>query len=238
MSASSPAATLTPKRRRGKRRRSALSAFLSFLYHSTFYLFILIIASLLVGSAYGLGEQALRTGGQRRWNLFVLVAAYVALALVSIIHVWSRILSIKKILRSMPKPYMPTKHIDVPKKVADHITTEYSRTAVIGHISQATTGQQQGWGRPGTKWENQHFRTYILGTLPVLYDALCPGTKPRPLAIAPLLLAADQANDSGALRLFVNSYARLIDQARYGRREPGEDEAMACERIVEVVLLT
>ncbi len=27
--------------------------------------------------------------------------------------------------------------------------TEYSRTAVIAHISQATTGQQEGWGRPG-----------------------------------------------------------------------------------------
>ena len=71
----------------------------------------------------------------------------------------------------MPKPYMPTKQIDVPKvsplhldnkvlaingwsdwhvqKVADHIMTEYSRTAVIAHISQATTGQQEGWGRPG-----------------------------------------------------------------------------------------
>jgi hypothetical protein len=36
-------------------------------------------------------------------------------ALVSIIHVWSRILSIKKILRSMPKPYIPTKQIDLPK---------------------------------------------------------------------------------------------------------------------------
>jgi hypothetical protein len=27
---------------------------------------------------------------------------------------------------------------------------EYSRTAVIAHISQATKGWQEGWGRPGT----------------------------------------------------------------------------------------
>jgi len=40
-------------------------------------------------------------------------------ALVSIVHVWSRILSIKKILRSMPKPYMPTKQIDVPRVSRD-----------------------------------------------------------------------------------------------------------------------
>lgn len=65
-----------PKRRK---RRSALKTFYSVLYHTTFYFFILITAALLVGSAYGLGEQALRTGGQRRWNLFVLSAAYVAL---------------------------------------------------------------------------------------------------------------------------------------------------------------
>jgi hypothetical protein len=181
-----------------KRRRPALKIFYSVLYQFTFYFFIILIGSLLIGSAYGLGQQAVRTGGQRRWNMFVLVAAYVALvsaqatwavpgpcvcvtpmlsvastalilqALVSIVHVWSRIISVKKILRSMPKPYMPTKQIDVPKvgccsshpscryrakrsqKVADHIMTEYSRTAVIAHISQATTGQQEGWGRPGT----------------------------------------------------------------------------------------
>jgi hypothetical protein len=33
--------------------------------------------------------------------------------------------------------------------VADHIMVEYSRTAVIAHISQATKGWQEGWGRPG-----------------------------------------------------------------------------------------
>jgi hypothetical protein len=35
------------------------------------------------------------------------------------------------------------------QKVADHIMAEYSRTAVIAHISQATKGSQEGWGRPG-----------------------------------------------------------------------------------------
>lgn len=35
------------------------------------------------------------------------------------------------------------------QKVAKHIATEYTRTAVIAHISQATTGKQEGWGRPG-----------------------------------------------------------------------------------------
>lgn len=30
-------------------------------------------------------------------------------------HVWSRVFSVKKVLRSMPKPYMPTKNVDVPR---------------------------------------------------------------------------------------------------------------------------
>jgi hypothetical protein len=76
----------------------------------------------------------------------------------------------------MPKPYVPTKAIDLPtvrrhfhfylsshthtvslsgsigadqEVIADHIMVEYSRTAVIAHISQATKGMQEGWGRPG-----------------------------------------------------------------------------------------
>ncbi|KAK1923952.1 hypothetical protein DB88DRAFT_258962 [Papiliotrema laurentii] len=239
-----------------KRRRSALKIFYSVLYQFTFYFFIILIGSLLIGSAYGLGQQAVRTGGQRRWNMFVLVAAYVALALVSIVHVWSRIISVKKILRSMPKPYMPTKQIDVPKvgccsshpscryrakrsqKVADHIMTEYSRTAVIAHISQATTGQQEGWGRPGTRWENQHFRTYIMSTLPMMREALCPHARAPPLSLAPLVSAANDINDSGAIKLFVNSYVKMIDRARYAKQEPTEGDASACEKLVEIVLLT
>jgi len=60
-----------------KRRRSPLRVFQSAVYHTTFYLFIIIVGCLVVGSAYGLGEQAVQSGGQSRFNLFVMVAAYV-----------------------------------------------------------------------------------------------------------------------------------------------------------------
>ncbi|OCF31983.1 hypothetical protein I316_06369 [Kwoniella heveanensis BCC8398] len=222
-------------RYRRKRRRCMPTArgFRSFLYHTSFYLFVAIIATLLVGSAWGLGEQSWRTGNQKSWNLIVLVAAYVVL----------------KILKTMPKPYMPTKQVDLPKKVASHIATEYSRTAVIAHISQATTGQQEGWGRPGTKWEDKHFRSYILSTLPIMRQALCPNpptstststAPPSPLSLQPLLEATDPSKigDKGALRLFVNSYAKIIENARYGRKEPTQADAEATEKVVQVVLLT
>lgn len=57
---------------------SARHRFQSFLYHTSFTFFILILSALMVGSAWGLGEQAWRTDHQRRWNVFALVAAYVA----------------------------------------------------------------------------------------------------------------------------------------------------------------
>lgn len=43
--------------------------------------------------------------------------------------------------------------------------SEYSRTAVIAHISQATTGVQEGWGRPG---ESSDFLHLIYFNLEIL----------------------------------------------------------------------
>ncbi|KAK4685852.1 hypothetical protein P7C73_g4285, partial [Tremellales sp. Uapishka_1] len=61
-------------------RRLSLRRFYSILYHTSFYFFILLTAVLIIGSAWGLGEQAFRSAGQRRWNIVALVGGYVALA--------------------------------------------------------------------------------------------------------------------------------------------------------------
>lgn len=126
---------------------------------------------------------------------------------------------------------------------------EYTRTAVIAHISQATTGTQEGWGRPGTKWENTHFRTFILDSLPAVQSALTPASTLQPgghksalsshppLSMQPLLDAAHRIGDQGVV-LLVNSYANLIEKARFSRREPDEADAMAVERVLNVVTFT
>ncbi|TXT05167.1 uncharacterized protein COLE_06487 [Cutaneotrichosporon oleaginosum] len=155
-----------PARSRGKRGERVRSV----LYHTSFTFFLLLLAALLMGSAWGLGEQAWRTDHQRRWNMFAMVAAYAAVAIISLSQIWSRVLSVRRALNTMPKPYMPTKTMDLPKKVANHIATEYSRTAMIAHISQATAGMHEGWGRPGTRWEGIHYRTFILDTLPEMRE--------------------------------------------------------------------
>nr|KIR88113.1 hypothetical protein I308_01167 [Cryptococcus tetragattii IND107] len=205
---------------RRKRKKFTLKTFQSVLYHSSFWLCIIIETALLVGAAWGLGEQAWHTGPQQGWNIVVLAAAYAVF-----------------IMKTMPKPYMPIKPDDLPEKVSRHIATEYSRTAVISHISQATQGEQDGWGRPGTKWEATWLREYILGTVGVMKEALGVGDGP-PLSLTPFYEAADRLDDSGAVRLLVNSWAKYVEKARYGKKEPNEREAGAVERLVEVVVLT
>ncbi|KAK4683999.1 hypothetical protein P7C73_g6205, partial [Tremellales sp. Uapishka_1] len=64
-------------------------------------------------------------------------------------------------------------------------------------------------------------------------EALRPEPAP-PLSLQPLLDAAD----TPALQLFVNSYIKLIEKARYGKREPTEEDASACDKLLEIVLVT
>ncbi|EIW70572.1 hypothetical protein TREMEDRAFT_61077 [Tremella mesenterica DSM 1558] len=227
----------TSKNKKSKRWNARLIQ--SILYQTSFSLFLLITGVLLVGTAYALGEQAVRRGGQKRWNVVIIVGAYFILGMIALFVIWSRWFSIRSILHTMPRPYVPTKQVDIPKKVADHIATEYSRTAIIAHISQATKGQQEGWGRPGTKWENQHFRVYILSTLPTMRQALAPESKAPDHALFPLLHAARELTDEkGAFITFVHTYVEMIEKARFARREPTESEAAACEKLVNVILLT
>ena len=68
--------------------------------------------------------------------------------------------------------------------------------------------------------------------------ALAPTSTAPPLSLEPLFEAADRIGDSGAIRLFVNSYAKLINNARFAGQEPTESDAVACDKIVDVVLLT
>ncbi|BEI85645.1 hypothetical protein CcaverHIS002_0510460 [Cutaneotrichosporon cavernicola] len=226
-----------PARHRGKRGERVRSA----LYHTSFTIFVLILAALLMGSAWGLGEQAWRTDHQRRWNLFAMVAAYAGVVIISLFHIGSRLTSVRRSLNTMPKPYMPTKTMDLPKKVANHIATEYSRTAMIAHISQATAGMHEGWGRPKTKWEGIHYRTSILDTLPEMRVLLLGDTPNRPNDLGALIAAASRIDPShrqgepSTLELFVASYVDMVQRARYQRAEPTEKEASAVEKVVAFV---
>ena len=67
------------RRRPVKKKRFNTRLLYSILYQTSFYFFIVVIAALLVGSVWGLGDQAWKTADARRWNIVILVAAYLAL---------------------------------------------------------------------------------------------------------------------------------------------------------------
>ena len=67
---------------------------------------------------------------------------------------------------------------------------------------------------------------------------LCPRLSSPPQALDPLLEAADDVGDNGVVRLLVNSYVNIIDRARYAGREPDEEDAMACDKLVDAVRST
>jgi hypothetical protein len=69
----------------GKRRRSPLRILTSILYHTSFSFFLLVLAVILVVSAFGLSDQALRgpasvgLGNQRFLNFVITMGSYVVL---------------------------------------------------------------------------------------------------------------------------------------------------------------
>lgn len=75
--------------------RSTQSRIYSFLYHTTFYLFVLLLSILLAGGAAALGEQAWRNVDERKWDVVVISAAYAALVCFTVLFclVWLSVTS-------------------------------------------------------------------------------------------------------------------------------------------------
>lgn len=136
-------------------------------HHPSFYVSViahLICATATVGFILAFIQQASYTGNTRRFNIVIIAALLGAVLFTSCFLILARIIAVRTSFNTIPKPYIPTKHIDVPRKVAEHITREYTRTGVIAYISQPTAGKQEGWGRPGTQFASIHFRKSIRET--------------------------------------------------------------------------
>lgn len=136
-------------------------------HHPSFYVSViahLICATATVGFILAFIQQASYTGNTRRLNIVIIAALLGAVLFTSCFLILARIIAVRTSFNTIPKPYIPTKHIDVPRKVAEHITREYTRTGVIAYISQPTAGKQEGWGRPGTQFASIHFRKSIRET--------------------------------------------------------------------------
>lgn len=137
--------------------------------HWSLYVIILaalINATALIGFLLSFVQQAAYSGNTSRWNIVIIVALIAGVLATSLFLIIARIFAVRSVLRSIPKPYIPVKTIDVPKvskhkarahlllterplqEIASYIQTEYTRTALVAHLSQPTATKQEGWGHP------------------------------------------------------------------------------------------
>ncbi|EJT97864.1 hypothetical protein DACRYDRAFT_58608, partial [Dacryopinax primogenitus] len=134
-----------------QRRQSALlrSNGMAWIYHVSFFLFVILTAIAVVGSAAGLVAQAWFTGGQRRWDVVIVVGSYIALLVMSTLIVVNRLWSIRVALSQIPKAYIPVKEEDAPKEVYKSVQAEYTRASLIAYIARPRNKVAPGWGTPG-----------------------------------------------------------------------------------------
>lgn len=138
--------------------------------HLSLYVVILaalINATALIGFLLSFVQQAAYSGNTSRWNIVIIVALIAGVLATSLFLIIARIFAVRSVLRSIPKPYIPVKTIDVPKvrhtrlvmrrsktlilalkEIASYIQTEYTRTALVAHLSQPNATKQEGWGHP------------------------------------------------------------------------------------------
>ncbi|GHJ89624.1 hypothetical protein NliqN6_6026 [Naganishia liquefaciens] len=211
-------------------------------HHPSFYVSViahLICATATVGFILAFIQQASYTGNTRRLNIVIIAALLGAVLFTSCFLILARIIAVRTSFNTIPKPYIPTKHIDVPRKVAEHISREYTRTGVIAYISQPTAGKQEGWGRPGSQFASIHFRKSIRETFHVILKTLddqMPGvsrlTYP-PYAICQI--TSHPAWPTPAQPL-LDMYDAIFTKAKYARSEPDAEEYERCIKIVALIM--
>ncbi|KAI5452453.1 hypothetical protein NCC49_000616 [Naganishia albida] len=228
------------------RRFSLGAVFRDFAYrlrhHPSFYVSVfahLICATATVGFILAFIQQASYTGNTRRLNIVIIAALLGAVLFTSCFLILARIIAVRTSFNTIPKPYIPTKHIDVPRKVAEHITREYTRTGVIAYISQPTAGKQEGWGRPGTQFASIHFRKSIRETFHAILKTLDDQSPPTqhtvypPYAIRQISLHPNWPHQAQPL---LDMYDAILTKAKYARSEPDAQEYERCIKIVALIM--
>ncbi|KZT56439.1 hypothetical protein CALCODRAFT_497363 [Calocera cornea HHB12733] len=194
---------------------------MALIYHVSFFLFVVLTGIAVVGSAAGLVSQAWLTGGQRRWDIVIVVGSYIALAIMSALIIINRLWSIRVSLTQIPRAYIPVKEEDAPKAVYKLVEAEYVRASLIAYIARPRNKVAPGWGSPGSDLENVFLPRALLDTLPAVDSAarnLLPSLPPlRPQVtvtqhLAPLTEILHGEKFHEQIRL----YDALIQRARYG----------------------
>ncbi|KAE9410897.1 hypothetical protein BT96DRAFT_912313 [Gymnopus androsaceus JB14] len=220
------------------------------LFSSLSYtLLILGTACAALLSCVALLSQAVRTAPSRSWknnfNALVIGASYVVLLVVSLFFCVKRTLAVRLRLSRISRTHKTITRGDVPDSVHKFVTKEYARTCLIAYQSLPTDAFHEGWGRPGTQYEDVRFRRALLDTIPKI-DSLAhlvipthPPLKPHARMIhhfrfiLPLLpLNEDELTP-------LHYYDSVIQLARISHREPTVEEfelgIESAETIIQVL---
>ncbi|KAI0724476.1 hypothetical protein C8T65DRAFT_734097 [Cerioporus squamosus] len=223
-------------------RRSTVSTlcYVALVLITTF--FVAISCALLL-------SQAARTAPNRsfvkNFNAVVIGAAYVLVLVLSLAFCIKRRIAVHRRLQRISKTFHTLGKNDVPDTVFRYIQQEYTRACLIAYESRPKDGFQEGWGRPGTKFEGVRFRTSLLDTVREI-DKLAHKVIPRHPALRPqarmlhhfrFILPLLSKDEDGLTPL--HYYDSAIQLARHMSREPTEQEyivGMRAAKEIETVL--
>ncbi|KAH9937620.1 uncharacterized protein B0H18DRAFT_971462 [Fomitopsis serialis] len=179
-------------------------------------------------------SQAVRTDHRRTWtqnfNAVVIGAAYVAVALVSVVYCLKRRIAVHRRLQRISKTYRTLGRPELPERVHRFIQQEYTRACLITYESQPKDGSHEGWGNPGTRYAGVRFRSALLDTVRET-DALAHLIIPRHPALRPharmlhhfrFILPLLPRDEDGLTPL--HYYDSAIQLVRHASREPTEAE--------------
>ncbi|CAL1695991.1 unnamed protein product [Somion occarium] len=199
------------------------------------YVLLVLVTTFFVGlSCAALLSQAVRTSPNRSWirnvNAVVIGAAYAVVAAASVFFCLKRRIAVHRRLQRIAKSYQTPGKAEFPKTVYRYIQQEYARACLIAYEAQPKDGFQEGWGRPGTKYENVRFRTELLNTIREIDELAHLVIPSHPLLrphsrmlhhfrwLSPLL----EKDEDGITPL--HYYDSVIQLARHASREPTEEE--------------
>ncbi|KAK2461777.1 hypothetical protein APHAL10511_006240 [Amanita phalloides] len=135
----------------------------------SYALLVLTITTAAALSCTAILSQAVRTAPNRSWsrnlNAVVIGAAYVVVLVVSLTFCAKRRLAVRLGLQRISKAHRTLGRGDVPQTVRKYITQEYIRACLISYATLPKDAFHEGWGRPGTQYEDVRFKEQLLDTI-------------------------------------------------------------------------
>ncbi|OBZ79217.1 Fruiting body protein SC7 [Grifola frondosa] len=179
-------------------------------------------------------SQAVRTAPNREWvenfNTVVIGGAYTIVFVLSLGFCLKRRIAVHRRLQRISKEFHTLGKADVPDSVYWYVQQEYSRACLVTYEALPKDGFQEGWGKPGTKYEGIRFRTALLDSIRDI-DKLAHLVIPRHPALRPharmlhhfrFILPLLSRDEVGLTPL--HYYDSAIQLSRHGSREPTEGE--------------